>query len=385
MAILTAMGDPLYTIGLLSGTSADATDGVLVKWLDEQPQVIAKCNLPIPNTLRDSVIGLANNLPNEIEQIRSLDLAFAKLFSQTAMQLCQDSGIPHQNITAIGCHGQTIRHYPPPQDESTLGFSLQIGDANIIAETCGITTVADMRRRDIAVGGHGAPLAPGLHAALFRSPTKDRVILNTGGIANITMLSPNRDVLGFDTGPANGLMDAWCLRHTNRSYDDSGLWASQGHTDADLLQHLLAHPFFKQTPPKSTGREDFNLQWLDEVLNQLGKTLEPVDVQATLMSLSVETISQAIENLDLAHFVEVYICGGGAHNTAFCEQLKLRLNSGYLSATLSSTSALGIEPDWVEAVCFAWIAKRTMEGKTSNLPSVTGAKKAVVLGGIYYS
>ncbi|MGH1486373.1 MAG: anhydro-N-acetylmuramic acid kinase [Cellvibrionaceae bacterium] len=364
-------------IGLLSGTSADAIDGILVDLSDKHPNILQTLTLPIPEETKSIVFDLAISGSAEIEKIRLLDQQFANLFSETTNKLCKAAGIETAAVKAIGSHGQTIRHYPP--NTSISGYSLQIGDPNIIVEQTGITTVADFRRRDIAAGGHGAPLAPALHNAVFRSDKVDRIVLNTGGIANITHLSVNGEVLGFDTGPANGLMDSWCQRHTQQPYDNNGQWAATGIADNELLNQLLQHPFFALKAPKSTGREDFNLIWLEQQLSKFGRKLSPENVQATLLSLTTNTIAQAIDSIDQKKNAEVYICGGGAHNGLLVETLKQALSP----RQLSSTEALGISPDWVEAVAFAWLAKQTIEGKTGNLPSVTGAKKEVILGGIF--
>jgi anhydro-N-acetylmuramic acid kinase len=372
-----------YTIGLLSGTSVDAIDAILIQWDRDKPSIISTHTKKIPERIREVVFDLAVNGKNEIEKIRHLDYEFALLFSQAALALCKQSTIKPDRILAIGSHGQTIRHYPPTNELSPTqhsnGFSLQIGDPNIIAENTGITTVADFRRRDIAAGGHGAPLAPAFHSMLFQSKKIGRIILNTGGIANITHLPSNGQPIGFDTGPANGLMDSWCQLHKNTAYDKNGDWASQGKVRPKIVNKLLSHPYFSLAPPKSTGREDFNLPWLEQQLKQLQDIFSAVDVQASLLELSVESIAAAIERVVSPAEYEIYICGGGSHNRAFCNRLKSRLKP----RLFSTTETLGIEPEWVEAACFAWMAKQTMEGKTSNLPSVTGAKKHVILGGIF--
>ncbi|MGH1441145.1 MAG: anhydro-N-acetylmuramic acid kinase [Cellvibrionaceae bacterium] len=375
-----------YTIGLLSGTSVDAIDAILIQWNGDTPQVVSTYSHEIPSKTKDIVFKLALNGEKEIEQIRYLDQEFALLFSQSAQALCQASNIQAKEIKAIGSHGQTIRHYPPEEGEpegkganNSLGFSLQLGDPNIIAETTGITTVADFRRRDIAAGGHGAPLAPAFHKVLFQSNNIDRIILNTGGIANITYLPADGSVIGFDTGPANGLMDSWCQLHQNKAYDQSGSWASKGKVQQLVLDKLLEHPYFPLLPPKSTGREDFNLPWLQNQLTSLGQTFSAVDIQASLSEFSTESIARAIELTTKGGNYEIYICGGGAHNHNFCNRLQKRLKP----KQFASTEALGMHPDWVEASCFAWLAKQTIEGKKSSLPSVTGASKEVILGGIY--
>lgn len=369
-------------IGLISGTSADAIDGVLVDLSADQPRIITTCSLPISQTISEAVFGLAISGNHEIEQMRQLDLAYGQLFGQAALTLCEQANKRPQDILGIGSHGQTIRHCspsPPSASQTAPGYSLQIGDPNIIVEMTGITVVADFRRRDIAVGGHGAPLAPSLHHALFRSSERDRIILNTGGIANITYLRKAGETIGFDTGPANGLMDSWCQQHLGQAYDRNGEWAATGKADSALLDRLMAHPYFALPVPKSTGREDFNGSWLQQQLVEHDQPLAPEDVQATLLALTVKSITQAIESVGTSAEAEVYICGGGAHNQALCTALSTALQP----RLFSNTHVLGIDPDWVEAVAFAWLAQQTLAHKPGNLPSVTGARKPVVLGGIY--
>ncbi len=372
---------PTYTIGLLSGTSVDAIDAALVHWgKDDSFNIVCTYSLSIPQEIKEQVFKLAISGYHEIEQIRYLDYEFAKLFGQSALELCNKANVDTNSILAIGSHGQTIRHYPPNnKPKPSLGFSLQIGDPNTIAEITQITTVADFRRRDIAAGGHGAPLAPAFHNIAFRSADSDRIILNTGGIANITYLPKNAQTLGFDTGPSNGLMDSWCQLHLKQPYDTNGQWAAKGNIDEGLLKQLLTHPYFSLPHPKSTGRETFNLSWLEEQLAIYQQELKTVDIQATLLALSIESIAIEIEKISVPSHCELYICGGGAHKTHFCESLKERLKP----KLLASTDLLGLNPDWVEATLFAWLAKQTMQGKAGNLPAVTGAKKEVILGGIY--
>ncbi len=365
-----------YYIGLLSGTSADCIDGLIVDWQTNRPRIVSTYTLDIPEKIKRMVFDLAISGKDEIEQIRYLDYQFAQLFSDTAIALYQQANISPQHVSAIGSHGQTIRHHPPEKD--IPGYTLQIGDPNIIAEKTGITTVADFRRRDIAAGGQGAPLAPALHDALFRSTSTDRIILNTGGIANITYLPSDGDTIGFDTGPANGLMDSWCQLHKGQSYDANGEWAASGITQPQLLEQFLQHPFFSLPSPKSTGRESFNLSWLQEQLKQFNQDITPEDVQATLLSLTVESIALHINQITTSS--EVYICGGGAHNTELCKRLEQRLSPN----SFATSDALDIPPDWVEAVAFSWMAKQTMERLTGNLPKVTGAKRKVILGGVYW-
>jgi anhydro-N-acetylmuramic acid kinase len=370
-------------IGLLSGTSADAIDAVLVDLQETKPEIKATYTLRIPKDIKQLVFDLAISGDDEIEKMRVLDISYGKMFSVAALKVCEEAGIKPKDILAIGSHGQTIRHYPPSastyDNSNNQGYSLQIGDPNIIAESTNITTIADFRRRDIAAGGHGAPLAPALHNNLFKSDKQNRIIINTGGIANITYLTPSGSAIGFDTGPANGLMDHWSRLHNGKSFDEGGEWALSGTCNNQLLNQLLKHPYFGLTIPKSTGREVFNLNWLLKELSDFAKPIDTADVQATLLALTVESIADAIESID-TNKSEVYICGGGAHNTALCNALAERLAPRYFS----STDTLGIPVDWVEAVAFAWLAKQTMERTSGNLPSVTGAKKEVILGGIYW-
>ncbi|MEO0443133.1 MAG: anhydro-N-acetylmuramic acid kinase [Pseudomonadota bacterium] len=367
-------------IGLLSGTSADAIDAALVEIKANKTDIVCTYSLPISDHIRNKVFSLAISSQDEITQIQVLDHALGELFSRAALDLCNKAGVDSTEVEAIGSHGQTVRHCPP--GDTTPGYSLQIGDPNIIVENTGITTVADFRRRDIAAGGHGAPLAPGLHNALFRSQQVARFIVNCGGIANITYLAPGEAAIGFDTGPANGLMDSWYQRHhshNKRSFDNNGEWANSGSVNNDLLHTLLAHPYLSLAAPKSTGREDFNLPWLEQQLTRQFDHLRAEDVQATLLDFTVTSIVNEIEKLDKGSGAEVYICGGGAHNQGLCDLLTKRLTPRAFAAT----DCLGIPADWVEAVAFAWMAKQTLEHKTSNLPSITGAGKEVVLGGIY--
>jgi anhydro-N-acetylmuramic acid kinase len=387
-----------YYIGLMSGTSADAIDGVIIRIDDNQVSLVNTHTLSIPTVIKSLIFDLAISGENEIEKIRYLDYELAQLFSQISLELCQNSNINTSDIQAIGSHGQTVRHYPPPIKSpsqqfasdgasvraysSPQGYTLQIGDPNIIVQQTDITVVTDFRRRDIAAGGHGAPLAPAFHSAVFRSSEKSRIILNTGGIANITYLSAsnhssNDNVIGFDTGPANGLMDAWCQLHLRQHYDEAGRWAASGKMHQELLTQLLKHPYFALQAPKSTGRETFNISWVKQLLDVQNQKLSAADVQATLTELSAVTMAAEINKIDA--MAEIYICGGGAHNTYFCERLKQHLSSN----RFSTTEVLGIHPDWVEAAAFAWLAHRAINQLPGNLPSVTGAAEAVISGGIY--
>ncbi|MGD8484134.1 MAG: anhydro-N-acetylmuramic acid kinase, partial [Thioalkalispiraceae bacterium] len=299
--------------------------------------------------------------------------ALGRLFAESVHQLLNQCRVPHSEITAIGSHGQTLRHYPHGQYPSTL----QIADANIIAEQTGITTVSDFRRRDMAAGGQGAPLVPAFHQVIFHDPTQDRVILNIGGIANITLLPANGVVSGFDTGPGNCLLDSWVQQHLSINYDRDGEWGASGHVHPGLLERMSNDAYFSLASPKSTGREYFNLSWLNDILRSF-PNLAAQDIQATLVELTARSISDAISET-LPGCKQVMVCGGGIHN----QHLMQRLDELLVEQRLLSTEQAGIAPDWVEAMAFAWLAKQTLENKPGNLPDVTGARKAVVLGAIY--
>ncbi|MEW7975313.1 MAG: anhydro-N-acetylmuramic acid kinase [Candidatus Thiodiazotropha endolucinida] len=361
-------------VGLISGTSLDGVDAVVVDLSSNQPRLIASHVEPYPTQLRTSLRTLCQPGSNEIDRMGELDKQVAVTFATACRAVLADTGITPQQVTAIGSHGQTIRHRPDAENP----FTLQIGDPNTIAELTGITTVADFRRRDMAAGGQGAPLVPVLHQALFQIPGIKRIILNLGGIANITCLPDNhaKPVTGYDTGPANTLLDRWIENHRTVTLDHQGAWAKSGHINDSLLNELLSDPYFQQPPPKSTGREYFTLDWLLEKLTR--HPLSAEDVQATLVELSAATIAQAIldEGYDES---EVLVCGGGVHNLYLLE----RLGSQLPRAEIQPTSAYGVDPNWIEAITFAWLAKRTLSGLNGNLASVTGAERNVILGGIY--
>ena len=360
----------------MSGTSADAIDAALVDLSSKQINILGTHSQPLSENIRSTIHRLAVSGSDEIEAMRVLDYEIASHTCNVIQTLCEQNNVGSTDICAIGNHGQTIRHYPKTTDAN--GYSLQIGDPNIIAERTGITTVSDFRRRDIAAHGQGAPLTPAFHNAVFRSKDKHRIIVNLGGIANITTLNEN-PVIGYDTGPANGLLDSWCQQHRQEPYDNHGNWAKTGTLNTDFLKQLQQHPFFSLTPPKSTGREDFNLPWLLNTLQQHSNTLAPEDVQATLLELTVTSLVTEISKQDPKEQAEVYICGGGAHNT----HLMSLLSQALTPRKVDTTEYLGIHPSWVEATAFAWLAKQTLNKATGNLPSVTGADREVILGGIY--
>jgi len=365
-----------YFIGLMSGTSLDAIDAVLVDFGFDSPIIVETLNHPIPTTLRNDLLALCQPGDNEIERMGHADTQLGIEFSDAVKQLLDKSKTPAKEIHAIGSHGQTIRHIPDGDNP----FTLQIGDANQIAELTGITTVADLRRRDMAAGGQGAPLVSAFHAAMYLSTKKTRVILNIGGIANITTLpvDSNFIITGFDTGPGNGLMDAWVQKHKQQNFDDDGQWASSGSVNQKLLAQLLSNDYFTKTPPKSTGRELFNLNWLEQQLSQISENISDVDVQATLAEFTVVSISNAI-NQHSSETDEVIVCGGGTRNSFLMKNLSENLKP----TEVKTTDDLGLPAEWVEATAFAWLAKETLAHRPGNVPGVTGARHPVVLGGIY--
>lgn len=362
-----------YYVGLMSGTSADAIDAVLVDFSRSQPRLIHALNFSLPADYRHNVLFLSQSQEKVYPaQIAILDQQMAHLSAQAVQTLLQQSNTTAKDIIAIGSHGQTLYHQPPTTNNK-YAYTWQIGDPSLIAYLTGITTVADFRRHDMAAGGQGAPLVPAFHQAVFAG--KNYIILNIGGIANITVLSqdPNQAVIGFDTGVGNALMDAWCQQHRQQPLDNKGQWASSALPDTALLDRLLQDPYFHQAPPKSTGRDYFNLTWLQPYLDE---DLSPAVVQATLCHLTVTSITQAIQPYTAEALL---VCGGGVHN----QHLMQLLSQQNPDLQVSSTATYGIDPDWMEAMCFAWLAKQRIEAKTANLPSVTGAEKTVLLGGIY--
>ena len=360
-------------LGLISGTSADSIDSVLVSFSRGVPQLLASHAHPWPTALRERMLALAQGeTALDLDTFGRLDVEIGHGFADAALQLLEHSDTPATAVRAIGSHGQTLRHRPT----GTYPFTLQLGDPSVIAERCGIDVVADFRRADIAAGGQGAPLLPALHAMLLARPGHARVVLNLGGIANITVLGADGRVLGFDTGPANGLLDAWCLRQRNEPFDRDGAYAASGRPDAGLLDALLADPYFALPPPKSTGREHFHLDWL--ATRAPSTALDPADVQATLLELTARSVAMAIAQ-HAPDAEEVLACGGGVHNGA----LMRRLGELLAPRVLLSTSRYGIDPDFLEATAFAWLARQRLLGLPGNLPAVTGARGPRVLGAIY--
>ena len=371
------MSEPCgYFIGLMSGTSLDGIDAVVVDFNQHPMQLVASLSGGIPEPLKQELLLLTQPGENEIERLGRADVAFSQLQADIVQQLLQHANISTSQISAIGSHGQTIRHRP----NGNQPFTLQLGDPNTLAELTGIDVIADFRRRDMAAGGQGAPLVPAFHNQLFRSPQRDRVIVNIGGMANLTLLAkdPTQPVIGYDTGPGNVLLDAWIQQHQGKAYDADGQWGQNGRLDPQLLEQLLALQFFQQAPPKSTGREQFNIEWLELQLQTIAKRPAAVDIQATLTELTARTIAEAIQRHGLNN-AEVFLCGGGAHNGLLRQRLAHHLN-GY---SLATTEALQLPPDWVEACAFAWLAKQHLEHRSGNLPAVTGARGPRILGAHY--
>lgn len=362
-------------IGLMSGTSVDGIDAVLVDFSDDTINVIAAQNFSISHELGKQLLAFNQPANNELENYANCDVLLGRLFAQSASALLEDAGYTGKDIIAIGSHGQTIRHYPHGITPTTL----QIGDPNIIAEVTGITTVADFRRRDMAAGGQGAPLVPAFHEHIFRQSEEERGILNLGGIANLTLLPADikQPAIGFDTGPANCLLNDWIQHCRQLPFDESGQWAASGTINQSLLDDFLSDAYFSQPIPKSTGRDYFRLDWIEHFL-QTKQGLNNEDVQATLAELTAISIANDMHRY-MPQVARLFICGGGVHN----HHLYQRLQTLLPTVTIESTVKLGIEPDFVEATAFAWFAKQTLAHQQSSLCSVTGARGNRILGGIY--
>ena len=363
-------------IGIMSGTSVDGIDAVLLDVIEGQsPRLLGTASRSIPDPMRERILSLMAPGANEIERAGSLDVALGEVFADIAIELVDRAAeaCPDVPVEVIGCHGQTVRHCPGVTDP----FTLQLGSGAVIATRTGIAAVTDFRSADMAVGGQGAPFAPFFHQHVFADDRRCRAIVNLGGIANITILPTDgsQAVVGFDSGPANGLMDLWVQRHLGKPFDDDGQWASQGQVNQGLLTAMLSEPYFSAPPPKSTGRELFNAPWLDRVLAEFSGPLDPADVQSTLAMLTARTVADQLpDTVD-----EIYLCGGGAENAY------LRASIANASGLpVQDTQELGIPPRWIEAAAFAWLAVATLAKRRVTLPSVTGARRACVAGAVYY-
>ena len=353
-------------IGLMSGTSVDGVDAVVADFSDDKVRTLGHVHVPFTPALRAQLQALMQSGVDEVERVGDASVALARAYADAVAQLLEKTKLAGKDIAAIGAHGQTIRHRPE------RGFTTQINAPAHLSELTGIAVVADFRSRDVAAGGQGAPLVPAFHAAVF-SGDAPRAVVNIGGIANVTLLpawGSADSVRGFDTGPGNTLVDAWCERHTGKAFDESGAWGADGRVDASLLTRLLADPYFAQPAPKSTGRERFNAAWLDAALAADRRALAAVDVQATLVALTAKTINAALT----AHGVaSCFVCGGGVFNGSLLRAL--------LGA--QSTAVLGIDPMQVEALAFAWLARQCFMSAPGNVPAVTGARGPRILGAVY--
>ncbi|UXY14392.1 anhydro-N-acetylmuramic acid kinase [Chitiniphilus purpureus] len=364
------MSQQSYYIGLMTGTSLDGIDAALIDFSGPAPTLLAAQGQALPAELRRLLLALQTPGPDEIDLAAHAGNLLADCYAEAVLALLLRAGLDPHQVAAIGNHGQTVRHRPE------RGYTVQLGNNARLAELTGISVVGDFRSRDVAAGGQGAPLVPACHQALFADPLRHRVIVNIGGIANLTDLPPGGEATGFDTGPGNVLLDLWVEQHRGQRFDSGGAWAAGGQVLPDLLALLLAEPYFALPAPKSTGRDLFHAQWLTRRL--LGRNDAPQDVQATLVALTAHSVAEAIL-LQAPQVDEVYVCGGGVHNAQLLQQLAQALPG----IPLASTAALGMDPDWVEAYAFAWLAWRCLAGRPGNLPQATGAKGPRLLGAIW--
>ena len=362
-------------IGLMSGTSLDGVDGVLAECTDQHTRVIHHVHQAFPPALSTELLSLNRPGPDELHRAALGANALARVYAQVVSALLSQADLPPTAITAIGAHGQTVRHRP--QEFDGTGYTLQLNNPALLAELTGIAVVADFRSRDVAAGGQGAPLVPTFHQAMFSCPGQTVCVLNIGGISNLSVLSDDA-VLGFDCGPGNALMDTWCQQHTGQAFDRDGAWAARGQVNAALLNALLSEPYFAKPPPKSTGRDLFNLSWLTQQLGAFPSTLDAIDVQTTLTELTAQACAHDV----LRHgpsTERLMVCGGGALNT----HLIARLQAHLPAQEVLSSQTHGLPPQQVEAAAFAWLARKTVLRQTASLSSVTGARGARVLGAIY--
>ena len=356
-------------IGLMSGTSLDGVDAVLADLSGTMPVLLASAHVPFDPPLQRKLLALNSRGADEIERAARAGNELAQRYADAVSAVLEKSKTSASAVRAIGCHGQTVRHRPE------RGYTTQIGNAARLAELTCIRVVADFRSRDVAAGGQGAPLAPAFHAAVFARAGEDRVVLNLGGIANLSFLPRQGAVTGFDSGPGNCLLDLWAARHLGRAHDEGGAWAAAGAVVPALLERMLREPYFASPPPKSTGRDLFNADWLQGMLRG-GEDAQ--SVQATLLELTARSVADAVSR-HCRRAQRIIVCGGGAKNTA----LMRRLEELSAPAGLEASNRHGIDPQLVEATAFAWLAQRALEGLPGNLPSVTGAGGPRVLGAVY--
>ncbi len=366
-----------YVIGAMSGTSLDGVDVALVQFPSAAaPLLVQAHHQPYPATLRQALLAVCQGQAVTLAAAGALDIQVARAYAQAVHTLLQQAGVAASQVQVLGAHGQTVHHQPTAMAGGER-FSTQLGDPNTLAVATGITVVADFRRRDMALGGQGAPLAPGFHDQVLRHPERARVVLNGGGIANISLLLPGQPCCGWDTGPANLLLDAWAQQHLGQPFDADGAWSASGRVQPALLQALLADPYFALLPPKSTGRERFGAAWLQQHLAGLPQPLPAADVQRTLLELSVQTIAQPVAAA--ATGGDLLVCGGAARNGFLLQRLTQRL-PGW---RVAPTDAFGVPAQWMEAIAFAWFAHCTLAGVAASVPTVTGASRPCVLGGVY--
>jgi anhydro-N-acetylmuramic acid kinase len=357
----------------MSGTSMDGVDTVLVEIEDNHVRLLASDDYPMPAGLKQTLLSVCTGQNTNLKVIGELDHQLGHLFDDAVLQLLDKSGSSANQIRAIGNHGQTVFHQPT----GDLPFTTQLGDANIIAVKTGIDTVADFRRKDMALGGQGAPLVPAFHKNIFAMQDSTTVVLNIGGIANISVLHPQQAVIGYDTGPGNMFMDAWCELHTGQGFDKDALFALQGNIDTALLTQLLAEPYLAMSAPKSTGRELFNIDWLHQQLANYDVSAQ--DVQRTLCEYSAVTIANEVEKFTYGQKPQLLVCGGGARNPLLMQRLTALLTQWQVA----TTNDKGVDGDYMEAMAFAWLAQRHIDGLPSNLPEVTGASRLASLGVLY--
>ncbi len=369
----TTAPDTRYFIGIMSGTSLDGVDAALVAHKNNSFEQVDQAFVPYPSEIKQILLALHQPAINELHDAALMGNNLAGLYAEAVLKILQQSQLPASAITAIGCHGQTIRHCPDLPDGQA--YTLQIGNHARLAELTKIAVIGDFRSRDIAAGGQGAPLVPAFHQAVFASLAKNRAIINIGGIANISWLPIDGQVTGFDSGPGNMLLDQWTLKHTGQAYDDNGVWSASGQVNTELLEAMLAEPYLDQVAPKSTGRDLFNQQWLAQHLQAVDDS--PENIACTLLELTAFSIADAIKRF-CPKIDEAYVCGGGAHNGLLVDRL-----SALTGCAIEPTDKLGVDVDWVEAVAFAWLAQRCVDGLSGNLPAVTGAQGSRVLGAIY--
>ncbi|MDC5850999.1 anhydro-N-acetylmuramic acid kinase [Vibrio europaeus] len=362
-------------IGIMSGTSLDGIDTVLVEIEDNQVRLLDSLDYPIPHSLKQRLLNVCLGQATSLVEIGQLDHLLGQLYAQAVQALLNKTGYATEQITAVGNHGQTAYHQPSGETP----FTTQLGDANIIAALTGIDTIADFRRKDMALGGQGAPLVPAFHQSIFGSTQSSVVVLNIGGIANISVLRPEQTVVGYDTGPGNMLMDAWCAKNTGNAYDYNAQFALQGKLSQDLLTELLSEPYLALSAPKSTGRELFNLPWLEAILVKF--SIKPEDVQRTLCEYTAMTIANEVSKFAVGSSPELLVCGGGAHNPLLMRCLTQQLADWQVMLTDDK----GVDSNNMEAMAFAWLAYRRIHNLPSNLPEVTGASKAVSLGVMYFA